>query len=144
MSGVHRVVIDTSTLIGAVLRPDSVPRRALLLAIRTATLCASAQTLQELERVLHRPKFNTFLPWPERLEFLALVSRYSRLWDIPASHEEAVAGVCRDDGDAKFLSLALTCQADVLISSDADLLGLHPWRGLPILTPAAFLEQANP
>lgn len=73
-----------------------------------------------------------------------MVSRYSRLWDIPASHEETVAGVCRDDENAKFLSLALTCQADVLISSDADLLGLHPWRGLPILTPAAFLEQANP
>ncbi len=29
--------------------------------------------------------------------------------------------------------------AAVLVSSDADLLALHPWRGVPILTPEAYL-----
>ena len=32
---------------------------------------------------------------------------------------------------------------DALISSDADLLVLHPWQGVPVLTPAAFMEQVS-
>jgi predicted nucleic acid-binding protein len=40
-----------------------------------------------------------------------------------------------------FFLLALTAQADVIISSDQDLLALDPWRGIPILTPAQFLSQ---
>jgi putative PIN family toxin of toxin-antitoxin system len=125
------------------LRSDSVPRRALLVAVRTATLCASASTLKELQEVLRRPKLNAFLPLSDRDAFFALVSRYTQLWEVPASSEQAAAGVCRDQKDAKFLALALTCRADVLISSDADLLVLHSWQGIPILTPAAFLEQAS-
>ena len=45
---------------------------------------------------------------------------------------------CRDPLDNKFLALALASEADTLISSDEDLLVLHPWRGIPILTPAQF------
>ena len=125
------------------LRPDSVPRRALLLAIREDTLCASVATLQELQEVLRRPKFDRLLPANDREAFFSLVSRYSRLWEIPASSEEVAVGACRDAKDAIFLSLALACRADALISSDADLLVLHPWQGIPVVTPGAFLEQTS-
>ena len=40
-------------------------------------------------------------------------------------------------------SLPQVCEGGALISSDADLLVLHPWRGVPILTPAAFLAMAS-
>ena len=33
----------------------------------------------------------------------------------------------------------LVSAADVLISSDADLRVLHPWRGIPIITPQDYL-----
>jgi predicted nucleic acid-binding protein len=33
------------------------------------------------------------------------------------------------------------CQADVLVSSDDDLLVLNPWRGVPVLRPAEFLAR---
>ena len=52
-------------------------------------------------------------------------------------------GACRDAKDAKFLALALDCQAVTLVSSDADLLVLHPWHEIPILTPAAFLTTLS-
>ena len=42
-------------------------------------------------------------------------------------------------GSASHSALALACEADVLVSSDADLLVLHPWRGVPIVTPGDFL-----
>jgi predicted nucleic acid-binding protein len=48
---------------------------------------------------------------------------------------------CRDPKDDKFLELALSAQASCLVTGDQDLLVLHPFRGIPILTPAAFLEM---
>ncbi len=99
--------------------------------------------MRELAEVLSRPKFERFLAVSERQDFYALFSRWVQLWEISAASRQTAEGVCRDDKDAKFLSLALTCEADALISSDADLLVLHPWQGIPILTPRAFLEKAT-
>ncbi|MDP1656717.1 MAG: putative toxin-antitoxin system toxin component, PIN family [Hylemonella sp.] len=66
---------------------------------------------------------------------------------MPRCGSEAIelnlAPPCRDPKDNMFLALVQACDADALISSDADLLVLHPWQGVPILTPAAFLETAN-
>jgi predicted nucleic acid-binding protein len=50
-----------------------------------------------------------------------------------------VLPACRDPKDDPFLALVLACDADVLVSSDADLLVLHPWRAVPVLTPGAYL-----
>jgi uncharacterized protein len=134
------VVLDTSTLIGAVLRPDSVPRQAFLAAVGTRELCASRATLNELHEVLQRSKFDRYASRQERLDFWALVSRHSRLWEIDKKSERASEGACRDPRDNKFLALALSCSAQVLVSSDADLLVLNPWQDIPILTPAQFLK----
>ena len=43
---------------------------------------------------------------------------------------------CRDPKDDKYLELALASQADRIVSSDGDLLVLHPWRGVRIPRPA--------
>jgi putative PIN family toxin of toxin-antitoxin system len=140
VSDLPDVVVDTSTLVGAVLRPVSVPRQAFLAAMRTHTLCVSEATLAELREVLRRPKFDRYAPLHQRLDFLALVADRSRLVKVNAASEQMAAGVGRDAKDAKFLALAATCRAAALLSSDADLLDLHPWAGIPILSPAAFLQ----
>lgn len=139
MSGRQRIVIDTSTLIGAVLRPGSVPRQVFLAAVRTHELCVSHATLNELREVMQRPKFDRYAPLQVRLDFYALVAERSRLWDVDEKSEGIANGACRDDKDARFLALALDCQAVALVSSDADLLVLNPWHEVPILTPATFL-----
>jgi predicted nucleic acid-binding protein len=46
---------------------------------------------------------------------------------------------CRDRKDDKFLELAVGGKATHIISSDPDLLTLHPFRGIQIVGPAAFL-----
>lgn len=48
---------------------------------------------------------------------------------------------CRDPTDDKFLELAVNGHADVIISGDADLLDLSPFRSIPIVTPAAFVQR---
>ena len=47
---------------------------------------------------------------------------------------------CRDPRDDKFLDVAVHGSADALVTGDADLLALHPFHGVPILTPSHFLE----
>ena len=46
------VMIDTGTLVGTVLRPDSPPRQALLAALSRATVCVSPATLPEIDQGL--------------------------------------------------------------------------------------------
>ncbi len=135
MTLVKRVVLDTSTLVSAALRVDSVPSRALLKALRECELCASEATLQELALVLARPKFDHYLARVERDRFVELIRTYSVVWEVRGEVRD-----CRDPQDDKFLALALACGADVLVSSDNDLLTLNPYRGIPVLTPKTFCD----
>lgn len=48
---------------------------------------------------------------------------------------------CRDPKDDKFLELAVSGNADVIVTGDKDLLALHPFRGIAILTPLDFASQ---
>jgi uncharacterized protein len=49
----------------------------------------------------------------------------------------------RDVRDNKFLDLARrTGQATRIITGDSDLLDLHPFRRIPIVTPAQFIGPA--
>lgn len=138
MNLVARVVLDTSTLVSAALRVDSVPSQVLLKVLRECEMCASAHTLQELAKILLRPKFDRYVARAERDGFVELIRTYSVVWEVHAEVWD-----CRDAQDNKFLALALACEADMLVSSDDDLLTLHPYPGIPILTPNAFLDTGS-
>jgi putative PIN family toxin of toxin-antitoxin system len=47
---------------------------------------------------------------------------------------------CRDPADDKFLELAVNGRAALIVSGDRDLLALNPFRQIPIVTPAAFVQ----
>lgn len=141
MSRPGRVVVDTSTLVSAALRVGSVPYQALALALSTSDVCACAPTLAELDTVLMRVKFDRYLPAELRKEFAALIRKQCSLYDVSADDIASVSPPCRDPKDNVFLALCLACDADVLISSDADLLAMHPWHGVSIITPAGFLQE---
>ena len=143
MSLLRRVVFDTSTLVGAALRPGSVPHRALLVALARSDVCASVQTWLELERVMKRRRFDRYLARSARLEFAALLRQGMQFFAVTQEDEAALQPPCRDAGDNKFLALVQVCQADVLVSSDEDLLVLDPWRGIPVLRPAEFLARVG-
>lgn len=141
MSFVKRVVFDTSTLVSAVLRPTSIPRQAFLKAIAQAEVCVSEPTLAELGTVLSRDKFDRYLDHEVRMQFVELYRRHARLFPVSDSDETTLQEPCRDPRDNKFLALALACSADVVVSSDDDLLALNPDRQIPIVLPGDFLGR---
>lgn len=113
----------------------SLPDQALKQARYHGKILLSGATLHELQGVLARPKFDRYVSPKTRRLFLTSLLHHSSRVTVTKS-----ITACRDPKDDKFLELALSGEADALITSDQDLLVLHPFRGLPILTPRQFLE----
>ncbi len=143
MNGYERVVIDTSTLISAALRVGSLPHQAVSLALLESDVCACAETLAELDAVLMRSKFDRYATGAMRQTFADLMHKRCMMFDVSAQDMVNVVQACRDPKDTVFLALCLACEADILISSDADLLTLQPWRGIRIMTPADYLQHMD-
>ena len=143
MTRPRRVVFDSSTLVSAVLRRRSLPRNALLEALHRCEVCASAETLAELDEVLERSKFDRYLDRKKRRAFASKLRRDMQMVVVEESDMVEVEPPCRDPNDNKYLALAMVCGADAIVCSDRDLLVLHPWRGIPIMTPAEFLAAIS-
>ena len=129
-----RVVIDSNVHISAGLFPASVPRQAVQTALKRGRVLVSADLMDELTHVLTRPKFDRYAPLENRLWHVAQLTGLAELV-VPTS----TIRVCRDPDDDKLLDLAVDGRATHLVTGDQDLLALHPFRGIPILTPADFL-----
>ena len=128
------IVVDTGVLVSAAIRPQSVPALALQKALLHHELCASEATFAELQDVLSRSKFDRYAAAKTRQAFVDGLLLYVRLVDV-----RQVVNDCSDPKDDKFLALALTVNAEMIVASDPHLTAMHPWRGIPILPPAAFL-----
>ena len=95
----------------------------------------SAATFEELETCIRRPKFRKYGP-PEEVEaYLGLLSDQSHFVTIT---EKITA--CTDPDDDMFLEVAVNGQADYLITGNIKDFPPSPFRGIPILRPAEFLE----
>lgn len=130
-----RAVLDTNVLISAALFPNSLPGEVLNVVISSGSLLVSTATALELRSVLLRPRLSRYLLAEEATEFLASVLRYSEPIEVVESIE-----VCRDPRDDKFLELAVSGDATHIVSGDQDVLELHPFRGIPVLSPRLFLD----
>ena len=128
-------VFDTNVTISALLLKKSVSRQAFDKAFAEGTLIISLATINELNEVLRRRKFNRYVLEKERMQFFTALVREAKLIEV----DEAVTE-CRDPKDNKFLELAVSGNATCIVSGDKDLLVLHPFRGIPIVTPRAFLD----
>jgi len=131
-----RIVIDTGVAVSAVLLPHSVPRQAFDAAVARGKLLISEATIAELDEVLRRPKFDKYVPEEKRLEFLAALVKEADQVEITE-----IITACRDRKDDKFLELGVSGKASHILSGDGDLLALHPFRRIAVLTPQAFLSS---
>jgi len=132
-----RVIIDTNVLISRLLIPRSIAAQAVSRALQSAQLLASEATLTELADVLSRSKFDPYVSLEDRQEFFRRFAQVAEIVPILTP-----VRACRDPKDDKFLELAVDGRATLMISGDGDLLALSPFRGMPIVTPAASLTMS--
>ena len=132
------IVLDTNALVSRLLLPGSVPAQAVRKAVQEADILMSEATLNELADVLARAKFDPYVSIEERQEFIRLLGRIVDIVPIVYAVYE-----CRDPRDNKFLEVAVNGEADLIVSGDDDLLVLSPFRGVGIVSPAAYVEMAE-
>jgi putative PIN family toxin of toxin-antitoxin system len=135
MSEGIRYVFDTNTLVSALLFAHSRPGQAFRHALKRGRVLLSSSTIEELAEVLQRAKFERYVTAAEREEFLAAFVERA-IFVEPTEEVRA----CRDAEDDKFLELAVSGNASYIITGDDDLLVLHPFRSIAIMTPAEFLQ----
>ena len=139
-SELKKFVIDTNVLISAAIYPQSLAGQALAAAFAMGDVCRSAETLQELQMVLNRSKFDRYFVDKvfTRAMFVSIFEKYSV--EVAVTH---ACIDCLDPKDNMFLSLAMSANADVIVSGDkAHLQSMHPYHGIDILSLADFHRLA--
>jgi putative PIN family toxin of toxin-antitoxin system len=134
-----KVVVDVNVWISGLLW-GGVPGKILKLAKnQRITIVASQKILADIEDTLERPKLQS------RKQYCGYTTAYlmtivqeliqpcvDRLLEVPQ---------LRDPDDAVILASAIVIQAEVIITGDLDLLTLHNFENIPIITPQEFLSR---
>lgn len=132
-----RLVIDTNVLVSAALKPDSLQRTTLLIAItRPARLYVSRPILEEYSSVLARPELS--IRKGLRRQLLQLITNRSHLVR-PLRHIE----VTRDPDDNILIECADAARADFLVTGNRRHFPDF-WKCTKIVTPREFVTLAAP
>jgi putative PIN family toxin of toxin-antitoxin system len=138
MDLLSRVVVDTNILVSQLILPESLPAQVLAQVEMRSVLLFSESTMYELADVLSRPKFDRYVSREARKGFIQRIGRIAEFVHIIQTIRE-----CRDPKDDRILEVAWNGQAEIIITGDADLLGMGPWRRVEILSPSDYLKRDN-
>lgn len=135
-----RVVLDTNTLVSAVISPGGPPRRLLDGARAQAfELCSSATPLAELLDLLSREKFAARLA-QAGITPQGVVGELRHMATM-ATPQVVPRVIEHDADDDHVLACALAGQTDSIVSGDKHLLGLDgQYQGIRIVAPAEAVE----
>jgi hypothetical protein len=132
-----RVVIDTniwvSFLIGKVLS-----NLESFVVNDNIEILLSNELLEEINDVLHRPKFQGYFTTEIIAELVSLMLGKFEVVEIKGTFD-----VCRDPKDNFLLDLCVSGKADYLVTGDADLLSLNPFRNTEIVDYNSFQQILN-
>ena len=131
-----RVVIDTNVWSSRLLLAHSVAARAVDKALEEFEVVVSEASVDALADVLSREKLDRYVSVRDREEFLRRLLQVTTMVSVLSEISD-----CRDPKDNRFLALALDSQSERIVSGDAGLLALSPWRGVEIVSPGAFLAH---
>ena len=132
----ERLVLDTNVITSALLSTSSPPARVLDHAITHCRIVINDSMRREIVATLSAPKFDKYSSREKRE---AALSRLSPMLEIVPTLQ--IVRLCRDPHDDVVLEAALNGRADVIVTGDKDLLALHPFRGISVLSPNDYLAH---
>jgi putative PIN family toxin of toxin-antitoxin system len=129
-----RVVLDTNILVFALLHPQGMPARILLIALAgtTARLCVSGDIYAEYDEVIRRPKFNR---GETVIEQALRAIRQNGFWVKPS--EKVLA--CSDPDDDIFLECAQAARAHYVVTGNLKHFPAQ-WADAQVVTARQFVE----
>ena len=135
---VKRVVLDTNVLVSALLFKGALSRFVELWRKGKMIPVISKETFEELTTVLQYPKFSL-----SKDEIKSVVEHEILPYFEIIEVIKAVKGVCRDPGDDKFISCALSASADCIVSGDKDFCDLRQYKTVKIINTSDFLNKLD-
>jgi putative PIN family toxin of toxin-antitoxin system len=133
-----RVVLDTNTLVSALLFSGVASRLVPLWQSRRITVLVSKSILNEYLRVLGYQKFGL-----SESEIRGLIEEELLPYADAIEVRRRLPAVCRDPEDMKFLECAVIGRAEYLITGDQDLRSLGSYRAVTLLTAGEFLRRSE-
>jgi len=129
-----RLVVDTNVIVSALLKPGSVPARALDAIWKAGTVLFDERIADEYREVLERPKFRA-IDRQRVTDFLATLRARGTLLDEVA----AWTGAMTDDDDRIFVEAALAGHADAIVTGNVR--DYPTGLGFEVLPPATLLAR---
>jgi putative PIN family toxin of toxin-antitoxin system len=133
-----RVVLDTNTVVSALLFSGIASRLVALWQSGKITLLVSKPILEEYLRVLAYPKFRL-----SEGDVKVLIEEEVLPYIKPVRLARRLRVIQQDPDDDKFLECAVYGKAKYLVTGDADLKALRSYRKVRILSPGEFLAETG-
>jgi putative PIN family toxin of toxin-antitoxin system len=130
-----RVVLDTNVLISVLLLKGELSRILGLWQKGKIIPIISKETFDELRTVLEYPKFSL-----SRAEIKSLIEHQILPFFEVINVNKHVKGACRDPGDDKFISCAISANADCIVTGDKDLSDLKKYQSVRIIHASDFIK----
>lgn len=136
-----RVVLDTSVLVSSMIASSGTIGQVLhLLRKGEFNAVFSEPIIEELIEVLGRPRIRE--KYHIRSKDIQMLLGLILLRGVSVVATTRIVA-CRDPRDNKFLEAAIDGKAECIVTGDSDLLALHPFQGVAILSPAEFVDLFN-
>jgi len=136
--GLVQVVADPNVLVSAAVAPDGACAELLSKLLESPLeIVASPLLLDEVERVLRRPRFDLLAPALLRASYVEYLRRIARVEEDPAPTGAHLVNA--DPGDAYLVRLTLAGDRRLLVSGDQHLLDLA--GEYPIVSPRELLDR---
>ena len=133
---VKRVVLDTNVLVSALLFKGALSRLVELWRKGRIIPVISKETFEELTTVLQYRKFSL-----SKDEIKSVIEHEVLPYFEVIEVVKNVKGVCRDPGDDKFISCALSASADCIVTGDKDFCDLRQYKTVKIINTSDFLKK---
>ena len=135
---IKSIIIDTNLWVSFLIAKDF-NKLDLLIRRKAVKLLFSQNLLEDVVKVLARPKFIKYFSNDEVILLLKFFEDYGELVEVNSN-----LTLCRDSKDDFLLNLATDGNADYLITGDKDLLILKEIKITKILTFSQFINLFNP
>jgi len=130
-----RMVLDTNILISALLFKGELSRMVELWQTGKIVPILSKETFDELKTVLEYPKFSL-----SHSEVKSLIENEILPFFEAADVTKQIKGACRDPEDDKFISCAISANADCIVTGDKDLTDLKKYEFVRIIHASGFIK----
>ena len=135
--GMQKIVIDTNVIVSALIG-SSYPRQILynLVFEKKVIVCTSADVFKEYIEVLSREKFRKYPDFVAKAEIVI-----NKLYELSIKYIPSVKlTVIQDDPDNRILELAVTAQADYIVTGNTRDFTFSQYEGIKVVSPEQLIN----